>query len=506
MRTRLLFSYLLFVFYLNTYSQKNQTIDSPLSTTAFDSLVIGNLNFMVLGDDNVKQGVSYEYKEDNTELSLSGKLYSKDSFIMTVDGKFAVESGAFIFDETDGSKKGKLNLNFFFNGFPHLNSKFYSISGTNTSNDIDTKRAMLQNEFDRQTLADSTYKKIMEYEVILTQLNIPFVSINDPKFIKQRTFLNSNSGNGVAYNYNTITYQTANTTALIKKIKEYCKGLTSKTISSIIAEINGHTQKTVTINDNNGVQVYSQGFAVDFNIDKLLKDYNEAYSKLEKYAYENNKTEINNFKQYWTAERSNYFGVSPFYERQGFDIYDPNTASNVSFKDRFTEIRSDLYGVNISYNFIYVSKSKSFIIARLLNAIGRSNNFDEYKKKSYSFTTSSENVDGVPIEIIDTRTGYLNGGNRNYEYGTFTETSFELYASLSVAGVFAKIGYKNNDALALRESYPFETGILINLKSKEKKNIIAIQLFMSRLNLNTHPDDDMNFGLKIGLPINISID
>ncbi|MGL2967407.1 hypothetical protein [Flavobacterium sp. XGLA_31] len=504
MRTRVLLYYLFFLFYLNLYGQKNQTITSPLSTTAFDSLVIGNLNFMVLGEDNVKQGLSYEYKESTSELNLSGKLLSKERFIMTLDGKFAIDNGAFVFDESDGSKKGNLTLNFFFN-LP-WNTKFYKILNADNPEEIDSRRAMFQNKIQTMALADSIYYKIMEYEVIMKKLKFPYVPISDKKFEKQRALLDKIHTSN--YDYNPDNYDVKeNKDRLFKMLKQYYKKGELVDFDALLAALQKETKDTYQILDNNKNNVDTYNVYDNFKIEKFLKDYQAAYSKLEKYCTENNSLEIATFKKYWTGERSNYMGISPYYERQGFDIYNSSPLTTIGFKDRFEEVRSDLYGVNFSINHIRLFKSRAFYMIRLLGAIGRANNFTEYDKNDYRYTTSTENSNGIPIEVVKTKTGYLNKEGRSYQYGFFNSINLETYfCPVAVAGLYGKIGYSKNNALLQDEAYPLETGILINLKSKDKKNIVAVQLFMSRQNLNVHPDDDMNFGLKVGLPINISRD
>lgn len=503
MRRRGLFMLVL----LNVFLLQSQNIrvKTPLSSTAFDSLIIGELNFMVLGDDNVKQGISYEYKENNSELNVSGKLYSKNSFIMTVDGKFSVDNGAFIFDETDGSKKGKLTTNFFFTFGG--NSKSYSIAG-NTPNDLDSRRAMLQNKIQSRAMADSIYYNIMDCQAILGLLGIHYVSITKSKFKEQRELL-TKIADIKTYNFTLSAYTSDNKERLLKKLRNYYKRHPAiVNYDALVGLLDQEVKQAYDImytKNNAEATLTTYKIPANFKIEKLLKDYQEAYTKLENYSTENNKLEIPIFKKYWTASKSNFFGVSPFYERQGFDIYTPTADTTVTFKNRFTEIRSDLFGINVSWNYICMWKSKSFLLIRPMIALGRSNNFTEYDKNEYSYTSSSENVNGVPINVTKTKTGYLNKEGRPYEYGTFTNSNLEIYfAPIPVAGIFGKIGYLKNDALLQEEAYPLETGILINLKSKDKKNIIAIQLFMSRLNLNVHPDDDMNFGLKIGLPITIA--
>lgn len=311
------------------------------------------------------------------------------------------------------------------------------------------------------------------------------------------------------YDYNVDNYNSVEEKELLlKKLKQYYKKGEivnyDALVTALLAEEKGVPYDLLD-NDDKIVDTYA--IPKGFKLQKFLKDYQDAYSKMENYITENNKLEIVTFKNYWTGHRSWYLGVSPFYERQGFDIYNPNLPTITSFKDRFNAIKSDLYGFNLSLNHVRLLKNNGYYIARLLSGIGRSNNFTEYDKNDYSYTSSSQDINGVPIEVVKTKTGYINRENRNYQYGIFTSTNLELYFSpFPIVGVFGKIGYFKSDALLKQEAYPFETGILINLKSKEKKNIVAVQLFMSRMNLNVHPDDDMNFGLKVGLPINLRKD
>ncbi|UPZ17944.1 hypothetical protein [Flavobacterium humidisoli] len=100
------------------------TLKDPLNKTAFHKNIMQDLNFMVLGDNNTKQGFAYEYDEKKTELSLSGARLRNRYIIATVDRSFSVDDGVFIFANRDGSKKGSINLNLFASA-PFGNGKFY---------------------------------------------------------------------------------------------------------------------------------------------------------------------------------------------------------------------------------------------------------------------------------------------------------------------------------------------------------------------------------------------
>ena len=80
-------------------------------------------------------------------------------------------------------------------------------------------------------------------------------------------------------------------------------------------------------------------------------------------------------------------------------------------------------------------------------------------------------------------------------------------------GLFGRIGYENikfnrGSSADDIEKYPMRIGVLFNLKNKEKdKPVVTIQAFLDRTDLNldptSDPDNDLRFGLGIGLPINI---
>ena len=507
MKTKITILLLFFIQQMNSQIR----IDRPVSSVAFDSLIIRDLNFMVLGDENIKQGISYEYKNDNAELSLSGNLYNKKGRIITIDGKFATDNSVFIFDSTDGSKKGKLTVNLFLNGFKTLNAKNYYLSDdANISTpfiieNVETRQAIVKNHIDRIELAKATYTSIMQMEYLMDLLRLSYTSINDNEYRDLRILLDRHSGIITGFDYSLVNFkgEASNQAALIAKVKEYNAGLRSTTMANLELEVQGLPVTTYQLINNNNRIVHQSSVPTGFKVNNLIRDYTAALKKLEDYPSELAKSESANMKKHWTKHFTNYFGVSPFYERQGIDIYLPTADNSISFKDRFYEVRSDSYGLALNWNFVTLWKDNSFFIVRVLGGISRSNNFIEYKKKEYKFTTSTDSINGIPIENSTIQAGYTNSENREFKYGFTRESSLEVYAALPIFGIFGKVGVRDNNALAALESYPLETGIMLNFKSKDKKNIIALQFLMRRENLKTHPDDDMNFGVRIGLPINL---
>jgi hypothetical protein len=116
--------------------------------------------------------------------------------------------------------------------------------------------------------------------------------------------------------------------------------------------------------------------------------------------------------------------------------------------------------------------------------------------------------DDTEIMNIQSKEGYT-GANR-YKYGFLKEGSMEVYLGGKVLGVFTRFGYEkvefNEDGFKELENYPWRFGFIFNLKSKsDKQASLVLQLFLDRKNLNLHPraDDDLTFGLSVGLPIHL---
>ncbi len=455
---------------------------------------------MILGDNNIKQGVSYELKDKDTQLSLNGKLYSNSNFIMTLDGQFTVTDGVYLFDAKDGSRKGTLSLNFFVPGFKKFNPKGYPSKTYPT-----TQRTMMKNYEYLNKVNDSVFKNVIDLHIIMQLFQIPTSIIE---------FTNSTTINGVTFPLDIsssailTSYEASNSISIQKMIAKYLPSTSTLIGANLIATKSnistdlGNVTKTKTFNFANTNPIVSVTTLSELNIDALIKDYEKAYNRLTNFSEERNDIEIKYFKENWTYISTNYFGFSPYYERQGFDIYSNPSISTTSFSDNFKETRGDLFGVKASYNYVYLTKKKSYFIGRGIATFGRDSNFNDYSKKDYEYTNNIGTVNGNTIVSTDKKTAYQNKNNEEYSYGLLQKYGIELYASLNTLGVYTKIGYTKNDILNVSESYPFETGLLFNLKS-EKKNIVSILLFVNRNNLKIHPDDDMNFGLKIGLPINL---
>ena len=105
-------------------------------------------------------------------------------------------------------------------------------------------------------------------------------------------------------------------------------------------------------------------------------------------------------------------------------------------------------------------------------------------------------------------------GDSRYEYGTSNSVKLETYYypfNIPI-GLFGILSYEYINFSRLKdvqdkELSPMRLGVLFNLKNKEKdKPLVTIQAFLDRTDLSLSPngrDNDLRFGLGVGLPINI---
>ncbi|MCI9843514.1 hypothetical protein [Flavobacterium pectinovorum] len=487
---------------------KTETLENPLNKTAFHKNIMQDLNFMVLGDNNTKQGFSYEYNEKKTELSLSGALISTNYMLLTVDGSFSVDDGAFIFDNKDGSKKGSLDLNFFA-PLPFANGKYYPAAQGDYESEK-ANRARYINHITEQELRKKAADTFSILDKIIIDLKFPQSTIQNKKhrlFSREYERQSENDkSNKILSDAGTVANDTV---ALFKVLKTYYKGPDPVKpfagYNDMINKIKKNIETISTIKGKEDENGKTQDAVINapkgLDLEKLFKDYDEALINAQNIDDTISDRQIKLFKDIWTVEYNTYFGLSGFYERESLDIYN-NDVNIQSFDDRFKDTKGDLYGVKASLNHITRWKSGTFVMFRLLGDFGRGSNFEDFKKKDFIYNTNPEIIGGGTMVEEKKKTGYYTENGVAYTYGFLQKYTTELYVSSKVAGIYGKFGYSQNEALAKKETLPFETGIMINVNS-DKKNVVSILLFVAREDLNVHPDLDTNFGFKIGLPINV---
>ena len=482
---------------------KTETLKNPLNKTAFHKNIMQDLNFMVLGDNNTKQGFSYEYDEKKTELSLSGALISSSYFLTTVDGSFSVDEGAFVFDNKDGSKKGSINLNFFAPA-PFWNGKYYP-SATGDFDSGKANRARFLNHLTEEELPKKVADTLNILNKILKDLNLPTSELAEQKKgIFRRNWEIQHDLQTISLFPNADNPPLVDKAELLKTILKYYKNPNPEVkyndYDTQLVAIKNRSKKSYTINGKNGATVKID-VPEGLDLEKLFKDYDKILTRAENIKEEVSDKQIKLFKDMWTIEYNTYFGLSGYYERESMDMYKGDNITQ-NFDERFVDNKGDLYGIKTSFNHVARWKSGTFLMFRALADLGRGSNFKDFDKKDFVFNSTPEIVGTGTIVEEKKKTGYYIEGGSPYSYGFLQKYTAEIYASTKVLGVYAKFGYSKNEALIKKETLPFETGIMINVNS-DKKSVVSILLFVAREDLKIHPDLDTNFGFKIGLPINI---
>lgn len=487
---------------------KQDTLSTPLNETAFNKSIMQDINFMVLGNNNPKQGFAYEYDEKRTELSISGALQSTKSYIATIDGSFSVDDGVFIFDNKDGSKRGNVSLNLFVPAWFGNGKSFPAVKGNKDSSK--TNRARYINYKIERELPEKVLDTFRTLDAIMKVLGLPRSGIDktkDNRWLEGRIATQRN----LVLNkklFDTLHLKEVDKITLYKVLLKYYKNPDPKVTNydSLVDKLRKDQQSKMltldgTINSIKENDTLYYNIPKSLDIDKLYKDYDKIVERATNIDKEISDTQIKNFKDLWILEYNTYFGFSTYYERESLETYNDD-ALITEFSKRFTETKGDLYGAKLSFNNVVRHKNGVFMMFRILATFGRASNFKDFEKKEYVYTSLPVPIGSGVIVEEQKKTGYYTENAVPYSYGFLQKYSTELYISSKAVGIYGKFGYSKNKALVNKETLPFETGVMINVQS-DKKSVVSILLFVSRDDLKEHPDEDTNFGFKIGLPINI---
>ncbi|TSE05865.1 hypothetical protein [Aquimarina algiphila] len=463
-------------------SQINDKSNNLVSPGAFNKLVFQDLNFLVLGDNTPQQGLLFELKEEKSLIKASGYLKSFNFGFFTVDGDFSVDNGVYFFDENDGSKKSKFTVNFY-SGIGKSSRKY------NGSKDVAIQRAFIKKNL---FLQDSLTKYFYRYKDLREEMlahNLPV---------------------DTSLSYDKMKEKLIKVYEIDVDDPKYSIHRESTDMSVYTVKERGSDRNLVVKNPKKDTIEIDQTLTDGINVLKLIQDYEKATTKLDSVISIAQKKEIEITNKSWNSKLIPFFGVSAFYQRESTTLYEPSDGG--SFDDFFNDITGDLYGISGSFNVVKQWKNQSYFVARGLTSFSRSSNIDEFTQQTITLNTpTGDIIDGNPVTIASSKKGYV--GDSSYTYGFKQSYSAEFYLAWKNLGAFVNVGYDNmmfseESGVSDLESYPGRLGLLLNLKSKdEEKNILTLQLFMDRQDLNKSPngdDKDLRFGFKVGLPINIS--
>ncbi|AXT55393.1 hypothetical protein D1815_06340 [Aquimarina sp. AD1] len=467
-----------------TIKTKNLVSDKTFSKISFE-----DLNFLVVGDNTPQQGLVFELKDNNSIIKASGLLKNDSKFIATVDGEFSVDSGVYFFDEGNGSKNSKFTINFYKLFRP--SRKFNGLRTSTGDYKAKAERVYIQNYLAKRKLLRETFSKYKKLKEKLQSLNIDVTDAIDTN-TKKTTLENR---------------------YLVKFDIDPAYTLKEMDIT------NNDVIKKLDIDLGKQKPIDQKDFSADQKIDieKLISEF-ESTQKFLKDSIELKLQGIEKrvTKDLWTSKSLWFASFSPFYQRENFTIYQPNSSIQ-DFSKQFDEIFGDVYGATLSLN--YYTKSNitwwKNLYAKGAISISRNSNRSSFRNRNIRFTEATgDSINGNPITLLSTRDAYV--GDKKYQYGTSSDFSFEAYWLPKYGnwpvGLFGNVGYSYTNFPSGEDIEDIEVGrmrlgLLVNLKAKDKtKNILTFQAFLDRSNLSLDPkgeDKDLRFGFKIGLPINI---
>ncbi|HBT08598.1 MAG TPA: hypothetical protein DEB18_03135, partial [Leeuwenhoekiella sp.] len=117
--------YILILLLIPIVSFGQEVDTAPLTDEAFRAGILKDLNFILFGEDNPKEGLAYSLSTDKSKLELSGKLPLKyKNILVNLNASFEADGGTVILDDKDGAKKASIQLDFY-KAIPFFNYKTY---------------------------------------------------------------------------------------------------------------------------------------------------------------------------------------------------------------------------------------------------------------------------------------------------------------------------------------------------------------------------------------------
>lgn len=500
-------SFFTLIFLVNiSYSQiEFEGVNGLVRTKTYSKKIATDFNYLILGENSPQQGISATLNDKKSNIKINGLLYAGSTGLLSMEADLSASNGIYFFDQENGSEQGKITLNYF---TPVKRwSEFYNVDVlTKTTNNLQILDLISKTKNEYESLLYLIRKIEFEDEKSKNIIVVKATNEDDEAYEKLRKitdrYINSNDVLG----FNKIKKEQIDTMLYYKKLTAKKVDKDKEKSEKLTIKIKGNSSKII-VNSNENLKLA-----------KLLKDYqlkrNFILKKLEDSI---NKMELDAVKTNWAGNHIIFLGVSPFYERQSFNRFTYNNEQ--TFKEMFEKERGNIYGVTLSFNYslekgagsrnIYKPES---LFLRLASVFSRTSNLSNFKNSTLDLTTPLGNdVNGNPITFTATDNAFI--GDATYEYGFGFSLIFDIYYypfSLPV-GLFGIIGYNHvgfNKTSILKDinRNPMRLGLLFSLANKEKKKpAITIQAFLDRTDLALSPngtDNDLRFGIGLGLPIN----
>ncbi|GEQ84535.1 hypothetical protein ULMS_00430 [Patiriisocius marinistellae] len=467
-----------------------------VSRQAFNKKITKDFSYLILGENSPQQGLSLELNEKGSNLKLSGVLFTGKVGVLTLEADLAASNGVYFFDEQNGSEQGKISFNLFRN--------VWSKSGYNAKSPIEetkTKLATLQ----------LVVKAIAKYDTLKSIITTTIPSLAKTDIVRQEK---------VETKLLTISKRYIN--------DQHVKGYEAmKVLSKSMFDPKDYQAKKnsrvilpniIPTGTTNAIAKNPLEITDLYRDEKLISDYIEQQNYImEKLENEIIALESKDAEAKWTSTQMIFVGLTPYYQRESFKRF--TLDESLAFSKMFDNETGDIYGITGSFNFNYergsyqhISILPDKVFCRLTGGANRASNISSFRNSTLNLSSSLGNdVSGNPIIFTNDNEAYI--GDATYEYGIGSTFSIDLYYypfPLPV-GVFGSFGYQfinfsSSKNIDDKEISPMRIGLLFDIKNAKKDSpIITVQGFIDRTDLSLSPngkDDDLRFGIGVGLPIN----
>jgi len=475
-------------------AQSQLILEEPeqlVSAAAYNKMVSQNFSYLLLSENSPQQGISATLNDKGSNLKINGLIYNGASGVVTIEADLTSTNGVYFFDEEKGGQQAKISFNYY-RSLLFLSSYTKPDYLKSTTNRLAILETILEakSKHDKYlSLLIDTLNVGNNFKELESDLKMSNAKVYEELKNLDTAFMNVKNPGG----FDSLPSRKVDTEKL--KLKQ---------------------SETLSFKENSTTQTI---LATGYNISKILSAYkaNDNYilNKLEEDLID---LELKAAESQWTSKHNTFIGITPFYKRESFRSFSLDPTQ--SFSNMFADTKGDLYGITFSLNYNYERKKKyglklfphRFFIKASTSA-GRASNCSSFSNSTLNFTQSlGTDVNGNPIVFTKEDAAFI--GDARYEYGTSNSVRLETYYypfDIPV-GLFGIVSYEYINFSRLKdvknkELSPMRLGILFNLKNKEKdKPLITIQAFLDRTDLSLSPngrDNDLRFGLGIGLPINI---
>lgn len=516
---------ILLSFQLISQEDKNQIIidsrfqsDLQVSNHTFNKLIFSDLNFLILGDDTPQEGINYEYKDDLSSFKLSGyltklKFKTRDKGFITIDGEFKSKNGIYFFDKEKGGSQAKITGNLFFliNSYRKFDP-LYTENNDTSSWDIPRQQAYIRANYRKVHLLQDLYSKYKALAKIAQDANYPIedLIIKDSLLAKAEPFLIDHQVEFDLIEDHEIDLSDYKSKYSIESnyLFENKKKLTGKE----------KREKKEEVKENNeefeNYEIVEQDVSINktsYDLSKVFTELKKVKNKIDSVAFELEKIETDEAKEIWNSKHIWYMGVSPFYARESLDVFRFDESLNTS--DQFKSFKKDLYGININVNYFTQNKRNWFnrFYLKLNFELSKASNFNDLPLSNMRVTDSiGKSGDGNLLEVVTEKKAYI--GTDKYLDASKAGVFLDGYCwILNDFGIFSTIGFNrysfNEDKTYDNDKIPWRLGLMYEFKKLNKPGKIAvIQAFLDRNDLQNHPqqkDENIRFGFKIGIPINV---